>query len=79
MMAIYDRHVESEDWPSYQRLVLDKLDGLEKSVEALTDKVNLMGIDMATQKTKMSLIGAGMGLAAAAAAELVWRLLGNAK
>ncbi len=78
-MAIYDRHVESEDWPSYQRLVLDKLDGLEKSVEALTDKVNLMGIDMATQKTKMSLIGAGMGLAAAAAAELVWRLLGNAK
>ena len=78
-MAIYEntKHIDSEDWPFYQRLVIDKLDELKKDVDGLKEEMTTMRVEMATQKTKMSMIGAGMGLAAATAAELVWRILGN--
>lgn len=64
-----------EDWPSYQRLVLDKLDSLETSMKELGAQVTDLRLEMATQKTKMTIIGAGMGLGAATVAEFVWRIL----
>jgi hypothetical protein len=76
--TIYDRRGDnSEDWPSYQRLVLDKLEGLETSMANLKETVTGLRVEVATQKTKMSMIGAGMGLASAAAAEFIWRILGG--
>lgn len=78
-MVAYDRRNESEDWPSYQRLVLDKLDVLEQSVKDLGVEVTTLRVEMATQKTKMTLFGSAAGLLAATAAELVWHLLGGVK
>jgi hypothetical protein len=74
-MTLYDRRNENEDWPSYQRLVLDKLEGLEKDVKFLTTEVTTLRVDMATQKTKISLIGAVAGLISAFCAQIVWHIL----
>lgn len=80
MAVLYDPHrTGNEDWPSYQRLVIDKLEGLEESVEALKEEMVTMRVEMATQKTKMSMIGAGTGLIAAAAAEFIWRVIGGTR
>lgn len=54
------------DWPTYEKLVLGKLNDLTDQVEKLDEKVTATRIDIATLKVKSGLWGAVAGVLPAA-------------
>lgn len=69
-----DTHVERNGWSGYQRLVLGRLDQLDKKVEQLGDDIhamqrediNSLKIEVAMLKVKAGIWGAAAGLLPAA-------------
>lgn len=52
---------EGNGWSEYQRLVLDKLEGLEQGHKELSDAVAGIKTDIAVQKAKAGMWGAIAG------------------
>lgn len=51
-----------EGWSAYEKLVLNKIDALEKDIIALDEKVTLLRIDVAQLKVKAGMWGAIAGM-----------------
>ncbi|HSE44959.1 MAG TPA: hypothetical protein VLA89_06490 [Gemmatimonadales bacterium] len=51
-----------DGWSAYEKMVLDKLDGLEHGLEELRGEVVAVRIDVATLKVKAGIWGAVAGM-----------------
>jgi hypothetical protein len=66
-----------DGWSAYEKLVLDKLEGLETGLEELRGEVVSVRIDVATLKVKAGIWGGVAGLVPALITALVAFVGGN--
>lgn len=62
---------EPQGWSAYEKMVLNRLDELERDIRQLDDKVTLLRIDVAQLKVKAGMWGAVAGMVPALITALV--------